>query len=178
MKGIYLFIRSLLALDYDKAKLDLRLWGPRFFQRMVWDYYCTGYCTVSVNDIRDVKLRDYYEQFLTDGFVVLKKACNNVDFSEFSTNASTVVNFSRSMTKFTPEQTKSLINSIDPTAKELITLIYGREYWIRDVPFLMKHKGQQAMDHIQSSWHIDGYMSLQGQYIFFIIVITQLCIVI
>jgi hypothetical protein len=136
----------------------MKLWGPKLYKRYIWRKYCKGFRSVSPNKVGNSALKEIYQEFYTKDFVKIPDQKELVDFCCNAESESPVTdNFGRTKTILTGLTSRDLQEKTSSIVYEVLNLIYGRAFWIRDKAFIMEHLPNRAKNHIQADWHIDGY---------------------
>ncbi|RPF74958.1 MAG: hypothetical protein CBE49_000335 [Rickettsiales bacterium TMED289] len=161
----YLQLIKLLAKGQTKKfVVELKLWGPKFYKDYIDRKYCKGFIEKSPDEIRDEKLKKAYSHFCKNDFSIIKNQLDLVDFIDKSLKGSVEKDeFGRTKTRIKDLALKDLVQNTDPLVHELLKLIYGRHFWIREDAFIMEHTANMAGNHIQASWHVDGYNQITLQ---------------
>ncbi|MDC0101051.1 hypothetical protein OAJ39_01555 [Alphaproteobacteria bacterium] len=158
LKRIILIFSPLIRGDFKSFTLEMKLWGPEVYKRYIWRKHCEGFLLLSPDTLPEGAAKGLYQEFYKKDFVKISGQnelvdfCNNVKSTEPVTDE-----FGRTKTILTGLTSEALERHTSPIVSEVLRLIYGRPFWIRDKAFIMEHSPNKAKDHIQADWHVDGY---------------------
>jgi len=158
LRRIFNIIMPLIKTDFKSFTLEMKLWGPEIYKRYIWGKHCAGFRSISAEEVQDSDLRELYHKFCCNDFVKISEQNSLVDFcSNVERGESVTDDFGRTKTILTGLTSNDLERYSSPIVSEVLRLIYGRPYWIRDKAFIMEHLPNKAKNHIQADWHVDGY---------------------
>ena len=164
LRKSFRLINILRVFGYKKFTQELKLWGPKFYRNYIHEKYCKGFLEVDSDLIEDIDLRKSYDNFKSQDYV--KIPCGKEIVSKIH-NLEVV-----SKQKDKDDRVKSDIAGFDNKflekhisshAYQLLKLIIGRDFWIRDDAFIMHHGSDVGKKHFQSEWHVDGYNQITMQ---------------
>ena len=151
-------IRPLFRLDKKAFLLELKLRGPNFYQRYIEKKYCSGFCEEEVNKISSQRIRDWYDEFKSNDFVKIPGQTKLMElFQTYLPSKVDSDEHNRARFVFSNIPPEDIIETLPKEILDLLRAIYGRKFWIREHAFFMHHRGNNAKNHIQASWHVDGY---------------------
>lgn len=158
LKRIIAILRPLIKGDYKSFTLEMKLWGPEFYKRYIWRKHCEGFRSLSPDELREGASKELYQKFYKNDFVKIPAQNELVDFCYNVKSTDPVTDdFGRTKTILTGLTSRDLERHTSPIVSEVLRLIYGRRFWIRDTAFIMEHLPNRAKNHIQADWHVDGY---------------------